>query len=196
MAEQIITVASIAWPQPGKKQGAVFDTNNQRWGVFPNDLGSFTQGATYKVWDWQVSMFNGKEYRTIKSENFQFMGGGSAAAQQQPQQRLNGQTRSTPLHQQTGSLSSGLDLERRRDIFVCGAFNNIMSNPGNAGLHDDGQAMTKLVWRLRKVWDYSLGPHARDPSFTSGPPASDTPEGQAQASQGYGRTDMNDDIPF
>lgn len=198
MAEQTITVARIEFPKPGKKQAAIYDTNDQRWGIFPNDLGAFTQGASYRVWDWQTSMFNGREYRTIKSENYQFVGGGGMGAAQAGGQRQppnGGRTSAQSAPPRDSGLSSGYDLERRRDIFVCGAINHILGNPGNAGIQDNGQALVQLVWRLRKVWDYGLGPHARDPSFTSGP-ATDTHEGQAQTAQGYGPADMEDSIPF
>ncbi len=203
--EQIITVARVQPPAPGKKQYAVYDTNDKRWGLHNDDASAFAPGATYKIWDWQSSMFNGKQYDTIKSGNYQQMGGAAPA----PRGGF------TPAPQGAAPQRQYVapdDVTRRRDIFVCGALNNILGNSStDPKLKDNGQELTRLVWRLRKVFDYGLGPAAQDPSFSTartGPGA--TPEQQAEAALGYGRVadnappdpalskrrDMDDEIPF
>lgn len=65
----VITVARIQQPAPGKKQGAVFDTSDKRWGVWPDHLDDYQVGMTYRLTEIKSSKFDGKMYYTIvKSE--------------------------------------------------------------------------------------------------------------------------------
>lgn len=205
--EQIITVARIQPAAPGKKTAAIYDTTDQRWGVYPNDLSSFAVGGTYKVWDWDNYSFQNKPYRTIKSGNYEYQGMGNVLPPQ-PRQGAAPSV-SAPAHRNSGSTGGFDDVTRRRDIFVCGALNNTLANPNVNPLTLQGKDLVALVWKLRKTFDYTLGPAAQDPSITTarvGPDA--TPKEQAEASLGYGRVDgepipqnsgrsqMDDEIPF
>lgn len=207
--EQIITVARIQPPAPGKKQAAIYDQSDQRWGVFPDDLNGFVVGGTYRIWDWQSNMFNGRQYKTIKSGNYEYQGMGGVLP---PQSNANTSAapRSGGPAPRPSAPSGGFDdVTRRRDIFVCGALNNTMANPNVNPLDLQGKDLVALVWKLRKTFDYALGPGAQDPNITTarvGPDA--TPKEQAEAALGYGRVDgepipqnsgrrqMDDEIPF
>jgi hypothetical protein len=196
--EQVITVKNVVAPAPGKKQAAIYDTSDQRWGIHPNEMNAFVPGSSYKVWNWKSSTFNGREYRTIESGNYQFVGGNAVPPNAG---NLNSATSAAPSQRSAGGFD---DATRRRDIFVCGALNNLLGNTQECARFFredgtlDGSLLTATVWKLRKVFDYSLGPNAQDPAISSAPrPNHSTPEGQAQNSQGYGRVaDMNDEIPF
>lgn len=192
--EEIITVVRIQPPAPGKKQAAIYDANDQRWGLYPDDLSSFTVGGQYKVWDWQTNNFQGRSYRTIKSGNYMYLGMGGVVPPQ-AQARQAGPQRTYAPQQRAPFPAGADDVVRRRDIFVCGALNNLLSNPSlpikvdGDGL-PDGKTLVTLIWRLRRVFDYTLGPGASDPSVSTAPVGREaTPAQQADAALGYGRVD-------
>jgi hypothetical protein len=69
MSDKLLTatieVAYVNGPKPGKKTGSVKTTDDQYYGVWPNDLGRFQPGNTYKV-QYEEREFQGQVYKTIK----------------------------------------------------------------------------------------------------------------------------------
>ncbi len=134
MQTMTITVAAIEWPAAGKKLGAIIDSTGKRWGVWPDKLPGYQQGCTYEV-----------GYETATP-----VGNGGAPGLILPRPP-------TPE-----SRSAPSDDQRRMDIFICGAFNNILSNPNftSEGLKVEGLAA--VVEILRRVWQRTLGPQAQE----------------------------------
>ncbi len=174
MNTKTITVTSVEWPQAGKKMGAVIDNEGQRWGVWPDKLSGYQQFRTYEV-VYKTRDYQGRTYHTI--ETARPVGNGiTDTGLIRPQK--TGYNPATPVTFPPRHDES-FDDKRRMDIFVCGAFNNIMSNPNMSPTKLTNENMVSLVNGLKQVWKLTLGP-------------------QAQAVQPRGASDdeMNDSIPF
>lgn len=159
----IITVAGLEWPKPGKKTGAVIDQSGKKWVVYADKIGQFQQFQTYDIVSKTIS-FNGRTFDTIESATTGSTGGQSP------------QPTPTPNRPQGQSYVSN-DEQRRMDIFVCGAFNNLMANPSVNPVELSEADMANCINSLKKVWKATLGPKP-DPISSSTNP------------------DMNDEIPF
>lgn len=165
----IITVAGIEWPKPGKKTGAIIDQSGKKWVVYADKINQFQQFQSYDVSPKTIS-FNGRSFDTIES----------AAPMGQQQPPNPGPT--PPVHVagmpalQSYTYEQRKDDQRRMDIFVCGAFNNIMANPTVPSHTFNSADHIAIITELKKAWAATLGPK-RDPIST-------------------GNSDMNDDIPF
>ncbi len=145
-----IQVAEIKRPAPGKKQGALYDSDGRRWGLWPNDIAKFSIGAHYKINEYTSSMFNGQEYLTISK--FEMVGG--ATTRIPP----SGATQSAPAgsFQQPAPQPNLAAEHRSEDIFVCGALNNILSNPSVNPLAISPAQMIGIVNMLRQTWSNTL----------------------------------------
>lgn len=159
---EVITVAEVKWPQPGKKTGSVYDTRGTRWLVWPDQLSNFKQGQSYEIGETKSSVFNGQKYTTIMSYT------PITGSRETPQHNV---VSPSAFRQAPPPPPKADDRERRRDIFVCGAFNNIMSNPNVNPLVLNKQEVIHLINMLKEAWTNTL----------SGTPP---------------RDDMNDEIAF
>jgi len=164
MNTKVITVTSIEWPQAGKKMGAIIDNEGQRWGVWPDKLPGYQQFRTYEI-GFKSRDYQGKTYYTI--ETAKPLGNGVTNT---------GLIIPKPV---PSRQDENFDDKRRMDIFVCGSFNNIMSNPNVNPTTFTNADMVAMVRGLKQVWTLTLGP-------------------QAQAVQPRGTSDdeLNDEIPF
>lgn len=162
----VITVADIRSPAPGKKQASIIDSTGKRWGVASSEQDNYRQFGTYEITKFKESFFQGKTYYTIESAVSINATGTSAT----PPPAAN----ATSLYKAPPS-----EDQRRMDIFVCGAFNNMMANSCVNPHELSVGAMLNLVNDLKDVWKKTLGPQP-DPISTTVRPA----------------PDMNDDIPF
>lgn len=163
----IITVAGLEWPKPGKKTGAVIDQSGKKWVVYADKINQFQQFQSYEIVPKTIS-FNGRSFDTIDSVQ-----GVSAKPNSSPPNP--GPT--PPVHVAgMPSLQSHNDNQRRMDIFVCGAFNNIMANPTVQSHTFNAEDHIAIINELKKAWAATLGPK-RDPIST-------------------GNSDMDDEIPF
>jgi hypothetical protein len=169
MNTKVITVTSIVWPQAGKKMGAVIDNEGQRWGVWPDKLPGYQQFHTYEI-GFKSNDFQGRTYHTI--ETAKPVGNGQTSRLIIPSSSATPNVVPMPPRQDTA-----MDDKRRMDIFVCGAFNNIMSNPNQALLSTSD--MIAIVTRLKAVWSATLGPQA-----------------QETVERGSKDGELNDSIPF
>jgi len=158
-----ITVASIEWPKEGKKQGAIIDSTGKRWGVWADKVGTFQQFGTYEI-TYKTNEFRGTTYYTLDTATL-VAGNGV-----QP-------PRPTPTVINMPPRSDSADNQRRMDIFVCGAFNNIMANPNTKPQEWTSEGMAGMIKTLKTVWLRTLGPQPDPISSTR-------------------NNDMNDDIPF
>lgn len=166
----IITVADIKPPAPGKKQASVIDSTGKRWGIAANEMSNYQQFGTYEISRFKESFFQGKAYYTIEAAVQ--TGGGTNAVSSQPLRPT------TPVSQ---SVPQGYsENQRRMDIFVCGAFNNIMGNPSTPDVNvHSSQFYVDIINNLKAAWKLTLGPQAQ-------------PIQPVKALN----EDMNDDIPF
>jgi|SRR5882672_826516 len=165
MNTKTITVSAIEWPQAGKKMGAVIDSTGQRWGVWPDKLPGYQQFRTYEI-GYKSRDYQGKTYYSIETAT-PLNGNGTVTGLIIP--------KSAPTRQQDESF----DDKRRMDIFVCGAFNNIMGNPGVQPTMLSNSQLIDIVNDLKKVWKLTLGPQA-----------------QAVLPRGASDDELNDSIPF
>lgn len=163
----IITVAGLEWPKPGKKTGAVIDQSGKKWVVYADKIGQFQQFQTYDIVSKTIS-FNGRTFDTIESATT-----GSTGGQPQPGSGLTDPGH-LPYKPQPRPTS---DDQRRMDIFVCGAFNNMMANQHIDPHELSTPAMIAFISALKAAWKATLGPKADPISSTTNP-------------------DMNDEIPF
>ncbi len=162
-----ITVADIRPPAEGKKQGSVIDSTGKRWGVWKDKIGDFKQFATYDVLEFDTNEFMGKTYYTIKK----------FVLKSEP-------VSSGVLIPAVGASYTPPDQNRTRmDIFVCGAFNNIMANPNVQPFDMTPKWAIAVINTLKEAWKATLGPDAKEP--VKADPIS------------TGNADMNNDsIPF
>lgn len=150
-----ITVANVEYPQAGKKQGRITDSTGKMWGVWANEVSNYQQFTSYEVLEYKTNDFKGKTYYTIVRSKPVNLNGGGAGATPRP----TGQpVRPTPPPVQAYDV----DVQRRMDIYICGAFNNIMANPGVDPVNMTPEAMISLVNQLKAVWKRTLGPQAQE----------------------------------
>lgn len=167
-----ITVASIEWPKPGKKTGTILDNMGRKWVVYADKINAFQQFHTYDIVPKTIA-FNGRTFETIESASPAPLGQGNQ----------NGPASVRPVAQMSQPSN---DDQRRMDIFVCGAFNNMMANPNfNVG-EVNTQTVVELINILKQAWKQTLGPNAG--LYTAGMAKPDPISSRNQ--------DMNDDIPF
>ena len=168
-----ITVQKVSWPTEGKRVGSVTDTTGKRWGVFPDKLGGFVEGGSYTIKEYSAfTTNNGNVIHTIKVAR----PGGAAPSPS------NGQ--SAP---QSGPPPN--DNQRRMDIFVCGAFNNLLANPSVKAGDLTQIEMIDILHKIKSSWVAVFGP---TPINTPAAPQRPAPS----SSPRYENPDMNDDIPF
>lgn len=162
----LITVANVQPPAPGKKMASVYDTQGNRWLIFSNSTGQYAPGASYNI-EFESSMFNGKQYNKISSATLvaaSAPAGNVVPMQQAPQ-------RAIPAQQFGGQTQAPNENTRRLDIFICGAFNNMLSNPQVNPLLLSADDLTNFIKSVKQAWVNTLGRPAD-------------------------RGDMNDEIPF
>lgn len=135
-----ITVKEVVQPAPGKKQGAIIDTQNRRWQVWANDLGNYQTNNQYEILATKESQFNGRTYVTITDSKHL---GRSAMQAQAPQ----------------ASMPASDDV-RRMDIFVCGAINSMLGNANVDPFSIEPSKMILAVERYKEIWRQTLGPSA------------------------------------
>lgn len=157
-----ITVERTEPPAPGKKRGKVFDTTGKMWLVYEEKLPLYRQGESYLITKASSNAFSGRTYYTITemqpvSGNYG-AGGGRAATQAATAYDPRARERE--------------EQNRSMHIFICGAFNNIMSNPQVNPLMMSTDDMIQTISQLKTAWHNTLG---------GGQKPSD---------------DMNDEIPF
>ncbi len=175
-----ITVAEIVAVPPGRKQGKIIGTDGSRWQVWDKQISEFHIGGAYKILSHKEGEFTppgGSPILMKTIGDFQYIG-----APTQAQQRAIGANQAnTP----NAPANSGVDYEtiRRRDIFVCGAINNILSN-SEYGVITEAE-LAAIVIMLKRVWENTLGPNAK----SMAPPV-------RQNEQNDENNDMSDSIPF
>lgn len=162
-----ITVADIRAPAPGKKQASVIDSTGKRWGIPPSEQNNYRQFGTYEITQYKTNEFQNKTYYTIEAARAVGNGGADSSIQQSPRPSTG------------NSYTPPNDDMRRMDIFVCGAFNNMMANPCTNPQELSTTGMAAFVNALKSVWKLSLGPQA-----------------QEVKSAGSSTAEFNDDIPF
>lgn len=164
MTQQIV-IREIIPPSPGKKQYQLIDTSGQRWGVFPDHIQDYQVNGVYKVIEADSRPFNGKIFTTLKSAEFIGMESGEIPlpsnrpvqhAAPAPQ-RSYPQRSAAPRSFSRPSVSGGGDTARDRHIFVCGALNNILSNPNTHPAELNTQKLTSMIRMLMEAYRYSLG---------------------------------------
>lgn len=147
-----ITVKDLSYPAPGKKQGKVIDHTGKEWQVWGDKMSGYQIGGSYVIHKYKTSDFKGKTYFTIEEVS-------PLPGQQRPAPPI---PIPAPSGMGTIPYSGGptpTDTERRMDIFVCGAFNNIMSNPNVNPAMLQAPDMIEFVKRLKAVWVNTLGPN-------------------------------------
>tara|TARA_R110000868_G_scaffold158980_4_gene387429 strand:+ start:2114 stop:2626 length:513 start_codon:yes stop_codon:yes gene_type:complete len=170
MPEATITIADIRAPEQGKKMFKAFDTQGGQWQIWPDKANLYAVGGVYTI-EYQSSNFKGTTYNTI-SKLVSSQGGSPAPsmAAQRP-----GPAQITPpgqykLPSYAGNAPTQTD-DKGEDIFVCGGFNNIMSNPSVNPLLLNQDEMNGIVLMLRRAWS-------------------------ASKSRPMPRGDMNDEVPL
>jgi len=166
MSEITITAATVRHAEAGKQYGSIKDTTGKWWGIAEAEVRNFVEGRSYRITNYTTRDYNGKTYYTIKS--FQELVNTAQSASQQ-----------------AGSVPFN-DQQRRMDIFIAGAFNNMMHgrDPNDYTMMD----ITDFLQKLKGAWLAVFGPNPvprvkqNDPISTSQAPQRNE--------------DMNDDIPF
>lgn len=184
MTQQIV-IREIVAPRPGGKQYSLIDSGGQRWGVYADHVQDYTVGGIYNVVRAKESTFNGKIYVTLEEAEFVGMDGGQQTQYQRPTQAApqlprqappaRGYSRTVqraPTPAQRGQASSAFDDSRRMDIFVCGAINNVLSNPNVIPNELTTPMLIEMISKLSTAWRQTLG---RGAAFQN--------------------SDMNDEIP-
>lgn len=138
-----ITVADVIYPAAGKKQGKIVDQTGKEWYVWGDKMAGYSRGGSYIINKYKTSDFKGRTYYTI--EDVMPASGGTVSSQ--PQSRP---VPETPIKLQMAPPVS--DHERRMDIFICGAFNNLMANPNVNPAMLQAADMIEFVKRFKATW--------------------------------------------
>lgn len=185
MSTTIITVADVKPPAPGKKQASVIDSTGKRWGIKPEEMSNYRQFGTYEVERFKESYFNGKTYYHIESA---FPVNTSSASTQAVSSYEKTAFRDAPPPRPAYSYDTNYsDEQRRMDIFVCGAFNNILSNPEMSPSNMMAKDFIAIINNLKTAWKATLGPNADQ--YAAGMVKPDPISSNK-------KDDMNDEIPF
>lgn len=167
---EIITVADVRAAAPGKKEASVIDNMGKRWGIHPNEMGNYRQFGTYEITKFKTREFQSKIYYTI--EEAKAVSSERTIIPTSFQPPASARPAANPYTPPNDDM-------RRMDIFVCGAFNNMMANPCTNPQELTTTGMAAFVNALKSVWKLSLGPQA-----------------QEVKSAGSSTAEFNDDIPF
>ena len=152
MPEATITIVNIQEPAQGKKMFTAFDSRGEKWQVWPDKVNLYAPGGTYTI-EYQSSVFKGTTYNTI-SKLVSSQGGAAQARPPAPQRGFAGPSPiSAPgsLPAYIGHRPPPVD-DRGEDIFVCGAINNMLSNPQVNPLVINEEELKGMVLTLRRVW--------------------------------------------
>lgn len=144
-----ITVADVIYPAAGKKQGKIIDHTGKEWQVWGDKMANYSRGSSYVVQKYKTSDFKGRTYYTIEEATPVGQGPGMVRPPAIP---------STPVRMAPVQPNLS-ENERRLDIFVCGAFNNLMSNPNVNPTLLSAADMISLMSRLKDTWVNTLGPN-------------------------------------
>lgn len=191
MNDLVITVAAKRAPAASNRSGTIKDTTGKFWDVWQPLYDQMVEGQTYRVNKYAQREYNLKTYYTIKdvtniqtggSQPVNYAQGGGSNANLSPQPAYG-----TMWAQRPAGLDDG---QRRLDIFVCGAFNNIMANQNIQPLQMTFMEKVHVLQELKRAWLAVFGPSPlpsqprRDDPISSGPTAAPN------------SSDMNDGIPF
>ncbi len=166
----VITVANVLPPGQGKKQASIIDDTGKRWGIAVTEMGNFRQFGSYEILRFKENVFQGKTYYTIE-QSVPVTGNPNVSPPPSPMQSAVN----------SGSYVNTND-QLRMDIFVCGAFNHMMSNPSINPMDITGETLVFTVERLKAVWKKTLGPQPDPISSTKARGGSDR--------------ELDDHIPF
>ena len=161
---EIITVKEVAPPKPGGKQGTVTDTQDRKWKVWGDKLQFYQVGAQYNIISTKSTLFNGQTYVTI--DKMEPVGAQRPLPIQAPPPPPT--SYQPPVHQPMAiPAAQQSDRARRMDIFVCGAFNNMMANQNINPLALQLTDVVALLNMLIEAWGHTLG-SAQQPSADMG----------------------------
>lgn len=178
MPDNTITVAALAGPGPGKKLWKITDTQGNEWQVWPDKAPSFHPGGTFMI-TYETSLFKSKQYHTIKTGAL--INGGPSTATSPV---TTGP--SAAYYQAVSAPLPAAPVENRsRDIFICGALNNMLGNPSINPLILSEDEIRGMVVMLNRIWNTTFG--GQKPKLTNDTSPSPPPPR---------RDDMNDEIPF
>jgi len=140
----VITVATIRYPEAGKKMGAIIDSTGKRWGVWPDKLPGYQQNRSYEV-AYKASDFKGTTYYTIETATP--VGNGGAPGLILPRPPI---PESRPV--------SNEDNQRRMDIFVSVLINNSKFDPASV----PEQEVVDVINKFKNIWKRVYGPQAQE----------------------------------
>lgn len=162
MEGQTITVAEIVSPQPGKKQYKVIDISGQQYGVWADHIGDYTINGTYRLNKVKSNVFKGTTYYTIEESEFIGMDGEAGASMGAPSRPTARRPYTAPVRTAARPpLTPTGEQQRRMDIFVCGAFNNIMANPTNDAANMPTSEYIRIISNLRAAWRNTMATEQR-----------------------------------
>ncbi len=173
-----VQVASVTWPKPGKKNGTIKDVNGVLYSTPPQFLQNVQQGVMYAI-SYKQNQFQGQTFNMV--ETIAPVQGGMMP-QPQPQTQAAPPAQYVPPQQQqphqqgkpAGHYAAISDRERAEQIFVCGALNNMLSNPTRDPFAISGTELTATVNMLRKVYANTFGGVQRNDEMADEIPTSFT----------------------
>lgn len=182
-----ITVESIKAPDPGKKKAMVKTTEGRYWFVWADKMHDFQPGARVSIskYDSWTSP-QGRKYNT--ATEYQVLSCASQAVVQGPLPTY-------PQRQQAVTPPPVEDDKRQLNIFVCGAFNNFMSNPNIDPREMKMVDMIDVLHKFKGAWLGVFGPSPLPRQQRQDPISTGASNGVQGGSMNH-NDDMNDDIPF
>lgn len=186
MNDIIIRVAGIAQPAPGKQKGSITDHTGKKWGAWPELLKTVMINQTYKVNRYDTNEYMGRTYYTLK--DLVMVTNANEPNQTQGNYNINNNTPQLNSGGVSPHRAFGMDDgQRRLDIFVCGAFNNIMANPNINPSALQMMDMIDILHKLRSAWMGVFGPSPLPRQVNRPDPISSGPQDAGN---------VNDRIPF
>lgn len=131
-----ITVAYVNQPKAGGKKGTIKTESGEMYGVWPEKLSQFAQGAKYTI-EYDVATINGKEYKNVTRV---IQGTHPAAGSQQ-------------------SSGQGHNRSTAAEIFITGMMGRAYHGTGTIPLEDVAyEQMVGLRSAWERVWATKLQP--------------------------------------
>lgn len=137
MPQTTITVAGIAPPGEGKKQGKITDTAGGVWNVWGDKIPNYRMGVTYEI-KYEENEFKGKKFFVIQNAE----PAGQAASQA-------AQARPSPA-----GISQSQLGPKDKEIWVCALLKEAIGNPNVDPFNLDRAKYAELGKTFFDLYDY------------------------------------------
>ena len=146
MSSEVVITAVSVYPPDKTPYVNLYDETGRRWGVYKDRASSIVQNGTYRVLEYDTKEIAGKTYYTIK--RFETITNA-------PAPKTNG---AAPASAAVVPSRRVEDNTTRMDIFICGAMNNLLSNPNSNPMDMQLMDIVERLQTFKQAWLAVFGP--------------------------------------